>query len=227
MYMRRNIYGDDAEGDSGLDDALHDAMRDACGAFPGLACGDGDYLIWEDLWARLRTAFVPRRADDVAFKQLAVHEIAHALASLEDEYVGNPPVRPNGEPVVVYFDPSNRPTNIAAADLANLNRSDFPLWDRFISSTTELPTPPGTHGIGAFLGAAYTEQQLTPPWTCEGCYWFRPKYDCIMRAEASQDWFCVACLEALRFSCMHVLGHEWDSVKTFWSENYRRGWYRF
>jgi hypothetical protein len=114
-----------------------------------------------------------------AAKDVTVHETAHVLGDLADEYES--PGLPHG----------------VAAEKPNATRqTDRSLirWRSWIDADTPVPTPttinPATgrpfyeHAVGLFEGANYNTSG-----------WFRPKLECKMRAVAAP--FCEVCTEAL------------------------------
>jgi hypothetical protein len=106
-----------------------------------------------------------------------VHELAHNLAGLADEYVGNvtyqplPPVKP--EPW--------EPNLTALHDPALLK------WRDLVEPSTPVPTPESYAGkVGAFEGGGYEARGL-----------FRPEIECIMGSARTGVTFCRVCQQAI------------------------------
>lgn len=101
----------------------------------------------------------------------SAHEFGHALGGLADEYFAY-----DGAPPYTRDEP----------DFPNVTRmsavSDLK-WARFTRAGTELPTPDGTPGVGAFEGGYYRRYGIA-----------RPTYNCLMR---SVGIFCPVCADAL------------------------------
>ena len=126
--------------------------------------------------ARSRTSIVSMSDQAI---EVALHESGHSLADLGDEYEGAGPT--DAVPV-------ERP------NATQQTSRDQIKWRSWILPQTPIPTPetidPKTgdpiHAdkVGLFEGANYTPSG-----------WFRPKYQCKMRAGNSP--FCEVCLEAL------------------------------
>ena len=112
-------------------------------------------------------------------KEVAVHESGHSFADLADEYE------------------SAGPADVVIQERPNATQQtsrDHIKWRSWISPGTPIPTPEtidsGTgrpvheHEVGLFEGANYNPSA-----------WFRPKFQCKMRASFSA--FCQVCIEAL------------------------------
>src|SRR5204863_9491681 len=106
-----------------------------------------------------------------------VHELAHNLAGLADEYVGNvtyqplPPLKP--EPW--------EPNLTALHDPALLK------WRDLVEPSTPVPTPDTYAGkVGAFEGGGYEARGL-----------FRPEIECIMGSTRTGVAFCRFCQRAI------------------------------
>jgi hypothetical protein len=125
-------------------------------------------------------------ADSDAAPYLFVHEFAHHLAGLADEYF---------EGAVTYLPPAGRvepwePNVTALLDPAALK------WREHVTPGTPVPTPwsrpaagpplsPYAGHVGAFEGAIYQARG-----------YFRPELDCVMFSR-DRDGFCVVCLQSI------------------------------
>jgi hypothetical protein len=103
--------------------------------------------------------------------EILTHETGHVLANLGDEYTNAYPGFPDTE------EPNTtRQTNRALIK-----------WSAWISTNTPIPTPPTSpysSVVGLFEGAHYYSSG-----------WYRPKLNCLMRANYAP--FCDVCSEAL------------------------------
>jgi hypothetical protein len=100
-----------------------------------------------------------------------VHESAHALASLGDE----------------YFTPLIFP-DVEEPNTTRQTNSDSIKWKSWITNTTPIPTPATLQyddAVGLFEGAHYHAKG-----------WYRPREDCIMRSFGGPP-FCEVCSETL------------------------------
>jgi IgA Peptidase M64/Peptidase M64 N-terminus len=116
-------------------------------------------------------------ADGPRADYVFVHELAHNLAGLGDEYVGNVtyqtgrPDRP--EPW--------EPNLTALRDPALLK------WKDLVDPSTPIPTPADDAGrVGAFEGGGYEPRGL-----------FRPEFECIMGTTRPGVGFCRVCQRAI------------------------------
>lgn len=104
--------------------------------------------------------------------EIAVHEQGHTFAHLGDEYSDAYPGFPDTE------EPNTTRSNTRATVK----------WNKWIAATTPVPTPDSfTSSVGLFLGAHY-----------HATGWYRPKFNCKMRALGVP--FCEVCAEALVLS---------------------------
>jgi hypothetical protein len=105
-----------------------------------------------------------------------VHELAHNLAGLGDEYVGNVTYETGGPQTVEPWEPNLT----ALLDPSRLK------WKDLIEPGTPLPTPMNYAGkVGAFEGAGYEARGL-----------YRPEATCIMSAKNLVS-FCRVCQRAI------------------------------
>jgi hypothetical protein len=105
-----------------------------------------------------------------------VHELAHNLAGLADEYVGSVTYE-TGAPIKTE---PWEPNITALQDPGNLK------WRDLVEPGTPIPTPPSMAGrVGAFEGAGYEARGL-----------FRPEAECIMGAKTLTS-FCRVCRRAI------------------------------
>jgi hypothetical protein len=110
-------------------------------------------------------------ASSYQLPEILTHETGHLLANLGDEYTDSYPGFPDTE------EPNTT---------QQTNRSLIK-WNAWISANTPVPTtPPDSYPtvIGLFQGAHYHTNG-----------WYRPKLDCLMRAQYAP--FCEVCSEAL------------------------------
>ncbi len=113
-----------------------------------------------------------------------VHEFAHNLAGVGDEYVGNVTYATGG---LVRVEPWE-PNLTALLDPPRLK------WRDLVQPGTPLPTPHGFAGsVGAFEGAGYEAKGL-----------YRPEADCIMYSRQRME-FCRVCRRAIE-RAIEVLG---------------------
>lgn len=117
----------------------------------------------------------------------AIHEIAHALAGLEDEYSSSGP----GFRLDLNREGYKAPNVAEVSFNERANRDSYP-WEHLISDETPLPTPFDNTliinpTVGAFEGAAYQTSGV-----------FRPQQNCAMRDHDGNHSFCVVCQEAIR-----------------------------
>ena len=102
-----------------------------------------------------------------------MHESAHTLAGLGDE----------------YSDPFDYP-DIEEPNTTRQTDRNLIKWKAWLDSTTPIPTPQTTaytDVVGLFEGAHYHDTG-----------WYRPQYDCTMRSYSAP--FCAVCREALTLS---------------------------
>lgn len=106
-----------------------------------------------------------------------IHELAHNLAGLADEYVGSVPYETGAPTKAEPWEP-----NVTALhDPAQLK------WRDLVEPSTPLPTPLSYAGkVGAYEGAAYESRGL-----------YRPEAECIMGVRKVID-FCRVCQRALQ-----------------------------
>lgn len=97
--------------------------------------------------------------------EIVSHELGHALFNLADEYDygGSPPCAHD----------SSQP------NVTNHGTRDTVPWADLVTAS-ELPTPAGSAGVGAFEGAAYCPQGM-----------YRPEDNCLMRSLGTP--FCAVC----------------------------------
>ncbi len=102
---------------------------------------------------------------DPSAPEIVSHELGHALFNLADEYDygGSPPCA---------FE-SSQP------NVTNQSTRDTVPWSDLVTAS-ELPTPAGSGGVGAFEGAAYCPQGM-----------YRPEDNCLMRTLGTP--FCAVC----------------------------------
>ena len=102
-----------------------------------------------------------------------VHELAHNLAGLADEYVGNVTYEP--QPAVK---PEPWEPNLTA-----LHNPALLQWRALVDPSTPIPTPDALAGrVGAFEGGGYEARGL-----------FRPEFECIMGSARAGVRFCRVC----------------------------------
>jgi hypothetical protein len=105
-----------------------------------------------------------------------VHELAHHLAGLADEYVGNVTYETGSPQTVEPWEP-NLTALLAPATLK---------WRDLIEAGTPLPTPLTYAGkVGAFEGGGYESRGV-----------YRPEVDCLMGSRTSVP-FCRVCQRAI------------------------------
>ena len=106
-----------------------------------------------------------------------VHELAHNLAGLADEYVGNVTYQPAPQVKPEPWEP-----NLTALhDPASLK------WRDLVDPSTPIPTPDTYAGkVGAFEGGGYEARGL-----------FRPEFECIMGSTRAGVTFCRVCQRAI------------------------------
>jgi hypothetical protein len=105
-----------------------------------------------------------------------VHELAHNLAGLGDEYVGN-----------VTYQPADRDKEPWEPNLTALRDPVALKWKDLVDASTPVPTPPAYAGkVGAFEGGGYEAHGL-----------FRPEYECIMGSTRAGVGFCRVCQRAI------------------------------
>lgn len=115
-------------------------------------------------------------ASNESAEYVFIHELAHNLAGLGDEYVGTVTYE-TGAPVKVEpWEP-----NITA-----LHDPSALKWRDLVEPGTPVPTPPSFAGkVGAFEGAGYESRGL-----------YRPEAACIMGSRKERD-FCRVCRRAI------------------------------
>jgi IgA Peptidase M64/Peptidase M64 N-terminus len=112
-----------------------------------------------------------RGADDVF-----VHEFAHNLAALGDEYTGN----------VTYEAPATRQVEPWEPNLTALKDGTALKWRDLVEPGTPLPTPLSLAGkVGAFEGGGYRARGI-----------FRPEAMCLMGSSSAKA-FCRVCQRAV------------------------------
>jgi hypothetical protein len=105
-----------------------------------------------------------------------VHELAHNLAGLGDEYVGN----------VTYITAKPETTEPWEPNLTALLDPSHLKWRQLVDPETPIPTPMAFAGkVGAFEGAGYKTKGL-----------YRPEADCIMFSR-NVVGFCRVCRRAI------------------------------
>jgi IgA Peptidase M64/Peptidase M64 N-terminus len=115
-------------------------------------------------------------ASNAASEYMFIHELAHNLAGLGDEYVGTVTFETGALEKVEPWEP-----NITALqDPAALK------WSDLVEPATPVPTPMSYAGkVGAFEGAGYESRGL-----------YRPEASCIMGSRKT-DKFCRVCQRAI------------------------------
>jgi hypothetical protein len=156
-----------------------------------------------------RTSFVPIVTDDKDFTDLAAHEMAHAIGTLADEYIGG------GGPVKELTFP-----NVATEEqrlahsvpwwrlASDIERSggDFRIVHRLGDPTDEMVpvVAAGLEGmLGLYWGCAFVDPKAPsglakkgdPYLDARGAHFYRGMARCKMRAQA--DVFCRVCADAL------------------------------
>ena len=115
--------------------------------------------------------------DNERAEYVFVHELAHNLAGLADEYVGKRDVSTGA---VVKPEPWE-PNLTALHDPAMLK------WRELVDPATPIPTPDSFAGkVGAFEGGGYEARGL-----------FRPEMECIMGSTRAGATFCRVCQRAI------------------------------
>ncbi len=106
-----------------------------------------------------------------------VHELAHNLAGLGDEYVGNVTYQTGAPDRPEPWEPN----------LTTLRDPTVLKWKDLVDPSTPIPTPPDHAGkVGAFEGGGYESQGL-----------FRPEFECIMGTTRAGVGFCRVCRRAI------------------------------
>ena len=111
--------------------------------------------------------------DNERAEHVFVHELAHNLAGLGDEYVGNVTYQPLSQIKAEPWEP-----NLTALhDPATLK------WRDLVDPSTPIPTPDSYAGrVGAFEGGGYEARGL-----------FRPEIECVMGSARPGLTFCRVC----------------------------------
>lgn len=106
-----------------------------------------------------------------------VHELAHNLAGLADEYVGNVTYQTGAPDKPEPWEPN----------LTTLRDPALLKWKDLVDPNTPIPTPPAYAGrVGAFEGGGYEARVL-----------FRPEFECIMGTTRAGVGFCRVCQRAI------------------------------
>jgi hypothetical protein len=115
-------------------------------------------------------------AGSKASEYVFIHELAHHLAGLADEYIGNVTYETGSPRTVEPWEP-NLTALLAPATLK---------WRDLIEAGTPLPTPMTYAGkVGAFEGGGYESRGV-----------YRPEVDCLMGSRTSVP-FCRVCQRAI------------------------------
>jgi len=115
--------------------------------------------------------------DNARSEYVFVHELAHNLAALGDEYSGN---------VTYETQAADRPEPWEP-NFTLLRNPQSLKWKSLVDATTPLPTPPEFAGhVGAFEGGGYQSRGV-----------FRPEYECIMGTSRPGVGFCRVCQQAI------------------------------
>jgi hypothetical protein len=123
-------------------------------------------------------------ASNTSSEYVFIHELAHNLAGVADEYVGNVTYETGAAIKAEPWEP-----NVTA-----LHDPSMLKWRDLVEPGTPLPTPMSLAGkVGAFEGAAYEARGL-----------YRPEAECIMGSRAVTN-FCRVCQRAIsRIIDLHV-----------------------
>jgi hypothetical protein len=115
-------------------------------------------------------------ADSKQSEYVFIHELAHHLAGLADEYVGNVTYETGSPQRVEPWEP-NLTALLAPATLK---------WRDLVDAGTPVPTPVAYAGkVGAFEGGGYESRGV-----------YRPEVDCLMGSRTSVP-FCRVCQRAI------------------------------
>jgi hypothetical protein len=116
-------------------------------------------------------------ADNERSEYVFVHELAHNLAGLGDEYIGNVTYQPAGPDKPEPWEPN----------LTALHDPSALKWKGLVERSTPIPTPADYAGkVGAFEGGGYEAHGL-----------FRPEFECIMGTTRTGVGFCRVCQLAI------------------------------